>query len=196
MRKFILCFLTFLLSGLYVKAQQSKAKEIDNLALKKHTGGKVLNQFEVSVVYDKPGITPSALLQPNPFFKLIDSMTVTMPDSQRKEMEVQMLETKKEMFQDLDELYADTKEIYYIDETAKLNASIVIRPNPAKGKPDTTQQIYSLEKENSFSYDLNVNPVSLLRLMSADTSKLHYTGIITFENVDYKVVQVQVGAIW
>ena len=196
MKHFVLFILFVLFPGIVVKAQEPRAKEIVGAALKKHTSGKLLNQFELSVVYDKPGTAPSSLIQPNPFLLLIDSLVVAMPDSQRKEMEVLRVEMQKEMFKDFDEMYAGTKEIYYVDVAAKLNARIFISPSPAKGRPDTTRQIYSLEKENSFSHDLEVNPVSLLRLMAMDTSELHYTGKITFENIDYTVVQVKIGVKW
>ncbi|MBE9466115.1 hypothetical protein ACFP1I_29835 [Dyadobacter subterraneus] len=196
MRKYILCFLTFLLSGFYVKAQQSKAREVVNLALKKHTAGKVLNQYELSVVYEKPGKAPSTLIQPDPFLQLIDSMMIAMPDSQRKEMEVQMVEVKKRMFEDIDDMYAETKKLYYVDFIAKLSARIFISPNSAKGKADSSRTINSLDKEHSFDYNLEDNPVALLRLMAIDSTELHYTGIITIESIDYKVVQVKVGTKW
>lgn len=195
MKHLVLVFLLVLFSAYHAFGQDLKAREIVNLALKKHTSGKVLNRYELLVGYDKPGIAPSALIQPDPFLRLIDSMMIAMPDSQRKEMEIQMVQSKKQMFEDLAEMYAGT-EVYYVDIILKLNARLFIHSSPTRGKPDTTRMVYSLNKEHPFSYDLEDNPVALLRFMAMDSSELHSNGIVTFDSVDYKVVQVKIGNKW
>lgn len=195
MKHFVLVFILVLFSD-YCSGQKSKAREIVNRALQTHTGGKVLSQYELNITYDKPGKANPGLVQPDPWLSLIDSLMLTMSDSMRREMEIQKVEAEKSMYSFFNELHEGEKETYYFDITSKIAATIILRPNRLKGRPDISRTVYALDPKANAFYHLKNNPVAILQLMAMDTSELHYTGAVTFENQDYHVVQVKVDAKW
>lgn len=196
MKHLVLVFILVLFSGYYCNGQKLGAREIVNRALKVHTGGKVLSQYAVNITYDKPGKVNPGLVQKNPWLSLIDSLMLTMSDSMRREMEIQKAETEKSMYSFFNELHEGQKETYYFDIKSKIAATVILRPNRLKGRPDTSRTVYALDPNANAFYHLKNNPVAILQLMAMDTSELNYTGAVTFEGRDYHVVQVRVGVKW
>lgn len=196
MKHFVLIFLLVFFSGFYCKAQQSKAREIVGLALKKHTRGKILNRYEVNAEYDKLGKPSFALKQSDFFLKSIDSIMVTLPDSQRKEMKIAMMQSNKDMLKEIESMYYGQQEINIVDLLSDSTTYIVIRPSALKGKPDTTRSVYAIKKQYLLSQAVINNPVIILQFMSGDSTELHYTGIVNLDNEDFQVVQAKLGEKW
>ncbi|GLU50938.1 hypothetical protein [Dyadobacter frigoris] len=193
MKHLVLVFLLVLFSWFDTFGQESKAREIVKLALKKHTSGKVLKQFEFVMTYEKPGKTNSGILQQDRFLAFMDSLTLTMPDSMKKEMEIQKLEMKISLSQEIYSLYAGQERRYYVDLPSQTIAQIGISSNPRKGRPDSTRTVYNFKKESLLNEALISNPLALLQFIDNDTIELNYTGIINIENIDYHVIQAKLG---
>lgn len=116
------CFFLLLLifnAGFYFYAQESKAREIVALSLKKHTSGNVLNQYIVKTEFDKLGETPSYLYQRNPIFDKLDSMRATAPDSVLKKLDLQLAEIKVQGRKSITDIQNGHRKWSYVDLNAK-----------------------------------------------------------------------------
>jgi hypothetical protein len=195
MMRFLLFFLTILFSGFYAKAQQSKAKEIVKLALKKHTGGKVLNRYEVKVKFQKPGETPSIYLQ-DPFAGAIDSIKATLSDSAKLQFQMRIDKGKADIYQRYVEYNTEKQYLYRVDIESKKMAQIIRGYNQAIDSLDMVawQDIYN--SDYFFIRSFKLNPVALLQLMHQDTAQLHYTESATIAHTGYYIVQVKVREKW
>lgn len=197
MKSFVLVFLLIFFWVNHSYAQNSKAREIVNRALQKHTSGKLLREYVVKIEYDKPGKTPADLRQPNELFILLDSMMQTLPDSARKKFELEKIKSEKETFQNHVNLYANNKDWVYTNMIVPKMASIYVRPNRLKGTKDSTRFVLSnLKNAYEFRRQLKLNPVAILQVMSNDSTELNYVGTSFSEEKEYQLIQVKWADKW
>ncbi|WP_159468608.1 hypothetical protein [Dyadobacter sp. 3J3] len=192
MKHFVLVFILVFFSGFYVKAQESKAREIVKLAVKKHTLDKKLEFYELKADYDKQGKVPASLTQPDPLLELIDSMMESLPDSEK----VELIEAKKHMLDDFEDFWAGQKEDHFVDLTSGATALIFRRPSPLRGGMDSSKVVYYIDNRHLLIESITNNPVALLQLISTDSTELHYSGPSTIDNKDFFIVQAKVQGKW
>ena len=196
MKSFVLVLLLIFFWVNNLHAQDSKAREIVNRALQKHTSGKILRQYAVKMEYDKPGKTPADLKQPNQMLALIDSMMKTMPDSVRNKYKLEKIKSEEKAYQRYVDLYADNKHWIYTILTTPKMASIHVRPNRLKGTRDSTRFVIGLKNAYEFRRQLKLNPAAILQLMSNDSTELNYVGTSFSEEKEYQLVQMKWADKW
>lgn len=195
MSRYILLTVLVLFFCFCSKAQDSKAKEIVGLALKKHTSKKILSRYDVKVKYDRPGVTPTLYLQ-DPFAGKIDSVMATLSDSSKRQFQIRINKGKADIYQKNIKDNTAKQEIFRVDIPLKKMARIVVgydRVIDSLGMV-AWQDIYN--QDYFFIKSLKLNPVALLQLMYQDSAQLRYVGISTIDNIDFHIVEVQVRDKW
>lgn len=195
MKRLVLLFLLAFFLRFHARAQQSKAREIVNLALKKHTSGEILVRYELKEEYQNPGRTPDYLYQKDELLLMIDSVYKTMPDSTQKRIAQQMADMKEKMYIDRAADYVDNKRWFYVDLKAGKISQTQVKPNPLNGNIDSSRASKKFDNEYQFRETLKMNPVALLQVMG-ENGELNYVGISNVNSNDYFIVQVKVKDKW
>jgi hypothetical protein len=173
MKFFTLSFLLIFLAGHHGSAQQSKAREIVNQALQKHTSGRVLNRYDMKVRFDKPGETPSIYRQ-DPFAGALDSIMATLSDSAQTKFQKRIDEGKTKMFQKFIERNTIEQELYRVDIELKKLARVVRGYNQVVDSLSMVQRQDIYNSDYFFLKSVKLNPVALVQLMQQDSAQLHY----------------------
>jgi hypothetical protein len=195
MKFFTLSFLLIFLAGHHGSAQQSKAREIVNQALQKHTSGRVLNRYDMKVRFDKPGETPSIYRQ-DPFAGALDSIMATLSDSAQTKFQKRIDEGKTKMFQKFIERNTIEQELYRVDIELKKLARVVRGYNQVVDSLSMVQRQDIYNSDYFFLKSVKLNPVALVQLMQQDSAQLHYIETSGIENADHYMVQVKVRKTW
>ena len=196
MKSFVLVILLFFFSSFCSSAQTSKARQIVNMALRKHTSGKILTNYILKYEHLEPGNMPPEMLQANPINIMIDSMMNTLPDSAKQKMREKVTTGMKELLEQVQRDNGDEKQYFFTDLKGQRTAGWIVRTNEAKGKLDSTKMLLNWSNEYFFIQTFKMNPVALLQLMAQDSTELHYTGTAHIDGVDYNIVQVKLRNNW
>lgn len=180
----------------YSYAQESKAREIVALSLKKYTSGSVLNQYIVKTEFDKLGETPSYLYQRNPIFDKLDSARATFPDSVRKKVELELVALEVKRRKSMIDTQKGHRRWSYVDLKSKKIAGTYVNSNALRGSADSVKFVKDYTKEYDLIEALKMNPVALLQIMNEDSSQLHYTGLSNVDANQNNVVQVKIYTKW
>lgn len=191
MTKFLLFFLIISISGFCAKAQDSKAREIVKLALKKHTSGKNLRQYKVRVEYGKPGKAPIHLIYSEQALHFLDSIRLSVPDSIREIIEQSMVKADLERSALMEEILGIHNVEDYVDLTSFRAARIDISPNKLKGRNDTIRSVHDFRGKDILADFRDNNPVVYLQFMAAHLMELEYKETEDVDSKDYDIVRIK-----
>lgn len=191
MTRFLLFFLIISISGFCAKAQDSKAREIVKLALKKHTLGKNLRQYKVRVEYGKPGKAPIHLIYSEQALHFLDSIRLSVPDSIREIIEQSMVKADLERSALMEEILGIHNVEDYVDLTSLKAARIDISPNKLKGRNDTIRSVHDFRGKDILADFRDNNPVVYLQFMAAHLMELEYKETEDVDSKDYDIVRIK-----
>jgi len=196
MKSFVLVILLFFFSYSCSFAQISKARQIVDMALKKHTSGKILTNYILKYEHLKPGSIPSEMLQANPITIMLDSVMNTLSDSAKQQMQEKITTGIKKLLEQTQKYNGDERQYFFTDLDGQRTARWIVRTNEAKGKLDSTKMLLDWSNEYFFTQTFKMNPVALLQRMAHDSTELHYTGTAHIDGTDYNIVQVKLHNNW
>lgn len=196
MKSFVLVILLFFFSSFCSFAQTSKARQIVDMALKKHTSGKILTNYILKYEHLKPGSIPSEMLQANPITIMLDSVMNTLSDSAKQQMQEKITTGIKKLLEQTQKYNGDERQYFFTDLDGQRTARWIVRTNEAKGKLDSTKMLLDWSNEYFFTQTFKMNPVALLQRMAHDSTELHYTGTAHIDGTDYNIVQVKLHNNW